>query len=60
MTDKFTNGLYTITNIEYGINDYAMVENVGLCPIDYNVDYPLNAKVLINDIYYELDEFIRV
>ena len=58
--NKFTNGTWTITEIEYGIDDYALVEGVGLCPIDYNPDYPLNAKVLINDIFYELDEFMKV
>ena len=57
---RFTNGTWTITEIEYGIDDYAVVENVGLCPIDYNPEYPLNTKVIINNVYYELDEFIRV
>ena len=60
MTDKFTNGLYTITDIEYGIEDYADVEGVGLCKIEYNPEYPNNTKVLINDVYYELDEFMRI
>ena len=57
MADKFTNGLYTITNIEYDINDYAIVEDYGEAPIIYDLD---NIYVLINDVEYSLDEFIRV
>ena len=49
-----------IHGIEYGINDYAVVENVGLCPIDYNPEYPLNTKVIINNVYYALDGFMKV
>lgn len=57
---KFSNGLFTITGVEYGIDDFAEVEGVGLCPIKYNPEYPNNTKVLINDVYYELDEFMRL
>lgn len=60
MTSKFTNGLFVITDIEYGINDYAIVEDYGQAPIVFDLEEPEETYVLINDIEYPLNEFIRV
>ena len=54
--NKFSNGLFVITNIEYDINDYADVEGVGLCEITYDE----TPYVTINGVDYSLDEFIRI
>ena len=57
---KFTNGLFTITGIEYGINDYAIVEDYGKAPIKYDIANFWEASVEINGVDYSLDTFMKV
>ena len=58
--DTFSNGLYTVTHLEYGINDYAIVDGVGRCSIVFDLDNPSLTYVIINDVRYLINEFMRV
>ena len=60
MTDKFTNGTWTITEIEYGPSDYVMVEDYGKAPIKSDMVRFWEASVEINGIDYPLDTFKRI
>ena len=57
---EFTNGIFTITDLEYGINDYAIVKDYGQAPIVFDLDIPENTYVLINDEKYPLNGFMRI
>lgn len=57
---RFTNGTWTIAEIEYGINDYAIVEDYGKAPIKYDIASFWEASVEINGVNYPLDTFMRV
>ena len=60
MTNKFTNGLFTITDIEYGTNDYANVDGYGKVPIVFDLDNYEDTHIIINGEKHLLNEFIRI